>query len=813
MAINFDFNDFGDLRNDRLQHYQNKRKELLQFITEKAEPALVKEIPGIKRNNLVELSVDALQKDRFTLVLIGAFQSGKSTLFNYLCDGRELSPVGPGNGGVRTSGCQTSAHPLPEGEEEYALLKWRSAEDLLASLGDILVHYYPDKDIRFLTPEHINLYNPAECKTLGDNAFKELEQCTDENKLELLRFALIVARFFEHFSPSLSQDSTRLDISKAVDFIAYPQDWRKRWREIIKSGDKELKSFKPEEVNFAFCGGVEFYLNSPVLRSLDCSIIDCPGLFISKWDTEIAKRCIRSANAILYMFKGDKEMSAEDVKALKTCVDLGGSSKIIFGANLHKSRRDWKRVLEDAVEPGLAENGFDHPRVNNFHSGLALRSKELFLAEIDALSPMSVEALNIELQRDEKEPPYDDSMRQKIIRKKLKQYIETLTDYDEEDDDSDGKTLKSFKDKDGSYRFAEIEALSGVPAFMQAATDHVLNNRYKSMLIDNGTAKVLYALRASLGQLEEISTLLNSNRDEAQKQLEYERKTLKDFNRKRELAHRAVKDSMDKAKMQITKNINIWIEKWWRDREKKLATKITKAIAGLFAGVKIITENGRAELAQRYVDVLKNQMEEFSRAFRMEMKSLCHPQSFVEARDTFEGQRTCLLKDVAQLKGVPSPAEIVPVFPDNFDEILMDICLEYKDLFRQAVWPGDGGWGDAIKNFCDYLITWQENYAQKITHNFLKLAIPVICDAAEDAMNSTNPEGMFTAMNKLSEQFEKAFELPAEQLKKNIAVAQELLKEMNEKATILPGIDEQKTNLQNLIKEAEDLDTSIREQL
>ena len=43
-----------------------------------------------------QLDIKKVESDRMTLTLVGEFQSGKSTMFNYLCGGKELSPIGRG---------------------------------------------------------------------------------------------------------------------------------------------------------------------------------------------------------------------------------------------------------------------------------------------------------------------------------------------------------------------------------------------------------------------------------------------------------------------------------------------------------------------------------------------------------------------------------------------------------------------------------------------------------------------------------------------------------------------------------------------
>lgn len=52
----------------------------------------------------------------FSIALIAAFQSGKSTTLNAFADGREIAPRGLGGGGVKTSACLVKVQNPDEGE-------------------------------------------------------------------------------------------------------------------------------------------------------------------------------------------------------------------------------------------------------------------------------------------------------------------------------------------------------------------------------------------------------------------------------------------------------------------------------------------------------------------------------------------------------------------------------------------------------------------------------------------------------------------------------------------------------------------------
>ena len=79
------------------QKYEVRNKELLGLLKETLDIGIPEPHNGILR----EIQRKC-QEDQFEIALVGEFQGGKSTTFNALCDGREISPRGLGGGGLKT---------------------------------------------------------------------------------------------------------------------------------------------------------------------------------------------------------------------------------------------------------------------------------------------------------------------------------------------------------------------------------------------------------------------------------------------------------------------------------------------------------------------------------------------------------------------------------------------------------------------------------------------------------------------------------------------------------------------------------------
>ena len=136
-----------------------------------------------------EGTIGKVTKINTNIVLIGDFQFGKSTTFNAICDGRELSPHGVG---LKTSGCPITACNLEDNEEkEYAELFWRSPKEL-------------------------------EQFTMG---IYQNEKNGIEEEYVIRQICFLVTRFNDTNELSSWRRRKRIDIDDARKIVAYPRTW------------------------------------------------------------------------------------------------------------------------------------------------------------------------------------------------------------------------------------------------------------------------------------------------------------------------------------------------------------------------------------------------------------------------------------------------------------------------------------------------------------------------------------------------------------------------------------------------------------
>lgn len=681
-----------DFSTETSKKYQGFRKRILDFIRDVDAPLKhATEICAHPWEAPLADTYQKLEQDNFSLVLIGAFQSGKSTLFNYLCDGRELSPVGPGGGGIRTSGCRVSAHPLQEGAREYAEVSWRSGQDLLRSLGSGLRSFYFDrldkskaKTVNYLTTDLVDLNNARQRRELAGHAWELLKKGEAES-LELMRFALIVCSFYEDFRKRIRSGNVKMAVDQGVRFSSYPQDWEARWVSQIQAIEDIHSAFRPEEIAFAFCGGVDFYLDSDILRKVGCTINDCPGLFISEWDTEIAKKCIRESDAILYQFGGDKALSESDLNALKACVELGGKNKLLFAANLKIDSNNWQRIETNAILPVLKRNGFDSPVINAIHAGIALRAYEETLYEQGRLSPASRQAIGLELRDFQNKEDTEENV-QWFLHKQLKIYIRRITD--------DEQGLGDYLNEDSSLNAAALEELHKVSELIRRANSFVATNKFESMLIYNGTSAAKTAILKAQANMSSLLDVITGDIESKRQEVENAESELRKLADSKDRACGNINNAIDAQGNKIFKHFCENLDNIYYKNRSKIVDAYEGILPKIGLDVLIKFPEERVEIFKNaFSEICKESLVQFRDSVREEFTKL---DEYREIIGQFENERRELVEKFSKLVSFAKIPDIEVRFPSDWiDKAVQNILPTTQDILS-ALYGGNASWFDQI---------------------------------------------------------------------------------------------------------------------
>jgi hypothetical protein len=313
--------------------------------------ATVKDLDARHKDlNLGELAkgVDQLSQiarrvyeDQFRIVLVARFQGGKSTTFNAMCDGRVLSPMG--NAALKCSAAPIMAYNVTDPASLGAEVFLRTSDELSRLCQEALPGLEVDLD------------NPSSRKRAirrhADEVqeWRENRSAWDEGRRDLLFSSGLVLHFYgsnkvaalRRQAAASPTGGISLSFEEIGRIVRFPQDYLKRYQE----GDPRVFDRDPDEVLFPFVRRVVCRVASENLRAIGAAVIDCPGLFANRTDTEVTLQEIRGADAVWYLMDA-RALGEEELRAIKTCHQQC-EGRLFFTANLKDGYLSKARVIRD----------------------------------------------------------------------------------------------------------------------------------------------------------------------------------------------------------------------------------------------------------------------------------------------------------------------------------------------------------------------------------------------------------------------------------------------------------------------------------
>jgi hypothetical protein len=504
-----------------IQDYTNKCNELADL----AKHAI--DLEGLDERTKEELQQtrDSILANHYRITLLGSFQSGKSTIFNVACGGRELSPTGIG---IRTSAVPAEAHVTVEGQEEYAIVRWKTDRELLAGFTEAILPELRDIDKeRFRgcsegeAIEKLDLSKAAD-RELMAAALRDARRHLQEDLLErsvgrenglregdmveLLKICGLILNFYDTFADRTTKGGatgSSMTVEEASRVVRFPEDWGKM---------QDPRSFRWEDVQFLFARTVQFFLNSEDLRQLRAVLVDCPGLHASRWDNEIVHHCIAHSDAVIWLQGGEgRELGQSDLEEAKRFGEYGITSDGVFLA--FNARGVGKRVSERILDANLTKMkshaGIDVPseRVVIFNALLALRARQAIAIRAGELSQNTVLALSAKAKDQidpEKLPEGGADPRknaEKLISRDLKRQAEQFLDED----------VKDIWDRE---QLGQLAVRSQWEKVIAQATQFIVRTKGRTRLIDKGANLISKALNKFENELEATEIAANEQLDE-----------------------------------------------------------------------------------------------------------------------------------------------------------------------------------------------------------------------------------------------------------------------------------------------------------
>ena len=497
---------------DRAQWYETRRNELLKLL----ERTTGLEIPKGYAKNLADIRKKCLE-NQFEIVLVAQFQGGKSTTFNTLCDGRDLSPRGLGGGGIKTSAAIISAQNISDGEtkngmDEWAEITFKSKYEIQYGIFDIL-HETLSEDQNFKNSviktgmkeedylkrisssaefaKILDLDNPIHRKAVRDTLNKLWDQWsadkslfTDKESKDILD-RLRIATLIEHFynTPEYKEliTKTTTGIYDFQSLVAFPTNWEPRWC------DGQKASFKLSEVAFIFIARTLLRIKSKNLSRVGCRISDCPGLFANAFDTNITTEAIMNSDAVWYLIGGEKQIGQQDLEALNYIENMGMTSKIVGSVNFRGNHANIKKNIFPTTEAILKNKGFTFPLLP-YDARLAFLSNQGERIAKQELSSNDLRGMVVDSGNSETLPiPTPEDMWTEMI-----------------DDEAASTKLKILKNVDdvSEESVALVREESHIDGIMDFLNKDIISKKSRAILIDRGSQKAADALQEYEGILK-----------------------------------------------------------------------------------------------------------------------------------------------------------------------------------------------------------------------------------------------------------------------------------------------------------------------
>ena len=278
----------------------NLVKDELSLYESDGIPDIIRKIPQYKSHldTLHQVS-DSCKNQKYIVLMIGEYQSGKTTTLNALCDGHHIGAMG--------NGTATSAVPISVTySDEYDMrIEWRTKEQL----QEVFIHLNMVFD-DFVYAE-FNLDN-TDHRSKWLSRIEEIRTSKD-CPLDVKGIAIcsLILKYYSTDKLSAKKDSTK-SVSEIHSATRFPDDFESRW---VKKG---VDSFSIDESIFAFIDSVECWCPSDTLKELNCTLIDSPGLFYNQYDTAVTENLMKDAHAILYLLPHIRAEGHVKIESLNT---------------------------------------------------------------------------------------------------------------------------------------------------------------------------------------------------------------------------------------------------------------------------------------------------------------------------------------------------------------------------------------------------------------------------------------------------------------------------------------------------------------
>ena len=608
------------------------------------ETAAVKAIPVADELDAVKAK---LEEGQFRIALFAGFQCGKSTTFDALLGGQEISPRGQL---VATSSAilygQHTDDPALQGKAE---VEWKDKRALLKILPPTILERLAEvpalkgrmegiHTIEQLS-EAFDLDKPQDLRHLRDACAKEWRHylgnrgAYPDDLRAMLRVAvLMLAKYDRPAIKALRKEPNKRFPVEGIDrFVRFPKSWEGR-------STQEKQDFSDEEALFVFVKRVRCYVNAPALKKIDCTLVDCPGLGASEYDKQVATEEIQDCDVVWFLLgDGRRDIGADELRNIRTGVKLKPDG-LIFTMNVTESKNNLANnvapstcaKINGAVDAKGAKLRLGPDDITFYHARLALSAEQACRLREGTLTKASQKAIIENAQA-----IYDGVT-------KVEDALDVLAMEDLK------KTGVFFKDpRLQNFSFFDGEGLnegnvtwareqSGIDALVDRIHAIVMRDKAKIILKTNGFDRVQGAFKAFEAKVTGLLDDLAKSKQEAEAKYEAQEKRISALGNamqealnsdeldigdlaerlRREFVSEVLNPSRDETLAAIERRADTLMGLSDNELQNAIGGLLNDSIRNNLAAWRQSLKNGDSPAIQRFIDKIKKIVDRLNREFK-----------------------------------------------------------------------------------------------------------------------------------------------------------------------------------------------------
>ncbi len=287
---------------------------------------------------------ERLADERFRIGLYTPSQRGKSTTFNALFGGQELSPRGQG---TATSAAIIVGVPTRDPKlVGKATVAWKTKEELLLSLKADLI--MPHLRAGILAEgqglDDLDLDRDGDLRALCDAvedawcAYRR-QGAPSTEAYDQLRIAYVMLHHYGN--RTLREQWARpkealYDAEAIAAIVRYPE----HWEEHFDTPDLPI-DFRDEETIFLFAKQVTLYVDAATLGTEACAVVDCPGFGANHYDTCVAQEALGACD-LVWVILGETQIAQPECEKIKEVAGIKADA-LLFALNMRGPQETGRR--------------------------------------------------------------------------------------------------------------------------------------------------------------------------------------------------------------------------------------------------------------------------------------------------------------------------------------------------------------------------------------------------------------------------------------------------------------------------------------